>query len=279
VSAGIEFRIALLYLGLLGAFLLVYMRMRAETGAPYEFAYPYGMSKELVIQSLSVHGLLDIGGQRSMTMLSGFAWLSRHHPGLMAGAISADSIKLAEITGTSRARFFGAIGLALAFGFVAACVTHLSIYHQVGSNLAGGSAGAGEYRAQVAVQEFQKMAQQVATTPGRDPMRLVFTGAGAGVAFGLAMLRRVWMGCPFHPLGFILGTAYGDSTIFFFPLLISWLLKWMLLRAGGLRLYRDGMPFFIGLIIGHFTVAGILWPLISLFISRDSSAGYQIYFG
>jgi hypothetical protein len=87
------------------------------------------------------------------------------------------------------------------------------------------------------------------------------------------------MGCPFHPLGFILGTAYGDSTIFFFPLLISWLLKWMLLRAGGLRLYRDGMPFFIGLIIGHFTVAGILWPLISLFISRDSSAGYQIYFG
>ena len=139
--------------------------------------------------------------------------------------------------------------------------------------------GQGEYRAQVALQEFQRMAQYARFPPNPDVTRLAYLGAGAVIALGLALLRGVWFGSPFHPLGFILATAYGDSTTFFFPLFIAWLLKWLLLHAGGLRLYRAGLPFFIGLIIGHFTLAGILWPLLSLLISPEASAAYHLYFG
>jgi hypothetical protein len=64
-----------------------------------------------------------------------------------------------------------------------------------------------------------------------------------------------------------------------FPLFVAWLLKWLLLRAGGLRLYRAGLPFFLGLIIGHFALAGLLWPLFSLLISPEASAAYHLYFG
>jgi hypothetical protein len=99
------------------------------------------------------------------------------------------------------------------------------------------------------------------------------------MALGLAALRSVWLGSPFHPLGFILATAYGDSSSFFFPTFMAWLLKSLILRAGGLRLYRAAIPFFIGLIIGRFSIGGIFWPLLSTLISPEASAGYHIYFG
>lgn len=279
VTAGMAVRVAAFYLAVLAAFMLVYARLRAETGAPYEFVYPYGMPKQVVVQALSVQGILDVGGARTMAMFAAFAWLSRHHPGHMTAAIGADSLKLAEVTGSTRGRFFVALALALAFGYAAACWSHLSAYYDLGSNLAGGGNGQGEWRAQVAYQEFQRALQQTNTPPPRDEIRIGFMGAGAGMALGLSLLRRAWLSCPFHPLGFILGTAYGDSTIFFLSLFIAWLVKWSLLRAGGLRLYREGLPFFIGLIVGHFTVAGIVWPVISLFIGRDAAAAYQVYFG
>jgi hypothetical protein len=277
--AGMAPRVALLYLAILAGFMLVYARLRAETGAPYEFVYPYGMPKELVLQAFSVQGILDVGGPRTMVMLSAFAWLSRHHPGHMAAADSVDALKLAQVTGSTRGRFFTALLCALVFGFLAATWSHLSAYYDMGSNLAGGGNGRGEFRAQVAVQEYGAMAEKVAAVPFRDGTRLTSMGAGAGIAFLLSGLRRVWFGSPFHPLGFVLGTAYGDSTIFFFPLLVASLCKWTLLHAGGLRLYREGTPFFIGLIVGHFSVAGIFWPVLSLFIGRDLSEGYQVYFG
>ena len=123
------------------------------------------------------------------------------------------------------------------------------------------------------------MAQRVASPPAPDLLRLAFVAGGGGVTLALALLRNVWLGSPFHPLGFILATAYGNSGPFAFPLFVAWLLKWLLLRVGGLRLYRAGLPFFIGLIIGHFAIAGVFWPLFSLLISPEASAAFHLAFG
>jgi len=197
----------------------------------------------------------------------------------MIAAQEADGMKLADTSGGSRGRFFFALALALLVGVAAASWSHLHAYYDLGSNIAGGGDGQGEYRARVALQEFQNMAKQVAAPPLRDVTRLSYVGVGAVIAVGLAMLRRTWLGCPFHPLGFILATAYGDSSTFFFPMFVAWLLKWLLLRAGGLRAYRAGLPFFLGLIIGHFTLGGIIWPIMSLFLGPETSNGYHLYFG
>jgi hypothetical protein len=64
-----------------------------------------------------------------------------------------------------------------------------------------------------------------------------------------------------------------------FPLFLAWLLKACILRAGGLSLYRRGIPFFLGLTIGHFFMAGIFWPILSLFIAPEASRAYHLYFG
>lgn len=278
-QAGLSLPVALPYFAVLGCFVLVYARLRAETGVPFEFIYPYALPKELVVQSFSVPGLLRIGGLRSMAMLSAFAWLSRHHAASATAAYQIDALKLGDPAQIQRRRLLIALGCAFVFGFAGACWSHLSAYYHLGSNLAGGGAGEGEYRARVALQEFQRMARQVRSLPDPGYTRLGYVGAGAAIAFALAGLRNVWLGSPFHPLGFILATAYGDSPTMLFPLFVAWLLKWLLLRGGGLRLYRAGLPFFIGLIVGHFTLAGIVWPLLSLLISPEASAAYHLYFG
>jgi hypothetical protein len=51
------------------------------------------------------------------------------------------------------------------------------------------------------------------------------------------------------------------------------------LRAGGLPLYRRGIPLFLGLIAGHYLIAGLLWPAISLFLAPEASESYHLYFG
>jgi hypothetical protein len=279
VRAGLSPHAALPYFALLACFMLVYARLRAETGVPFEFIYPYGLPRELLVQGLAATGMLGTMGPRSYTTLSLFAWLSRHHGGHATAAQQIDALKLADIAGITRRRLLMALAAAFVFGLVCACWSHLGAYYDLGSNVAGGGLGRGEYRARVALQEFQRTAGQVAYPPEPDWVRLGYAGAGAAIALLLSALRHAWLGCPFHPLGFILATSYGDATPFFAPLLIAWLIKWLLLRAGGLHLYRAGLPFFLGLIIGHFAIAGIFWPLFSLLISPDASAGYHLYFG
>ena len=42
-----------------------------------------------------------------------------------------------------------------------------------------------------------------------------------------------------------------------FAIFLAWAIKSIVLRIGGIRAYRAGRPFFIGLIMGHFVGAGI----------------------
>jgi hypothetical protein len=81
------------------------------------------------------------------------------------------------------------------------------------------------------------------------------------------------------PLGYLLATAYGDHTTLFFPMLVAWTAKSLVLRAGGLRFYRAGIPFFLGLILGTYVITGIFWPLFSLTLAPEASQSFHIYLG
>lgn len=274
--AGFHLILAVPFFTILLCFVLVYARLRAETGVPFEFIYPYSLPKEMLVNALSVRGSIDLGGARSWVLFSSFAWLSRYHSAEGLGAYAIDGHKLAEEAQIQRRWLWGAllaaVGASLAFGFWA----YLDAFYTFGSNLAGG--GVGEGRATAALQEFQRMASQATGSPPRNDHRLIAQCAGAAIAISLGLLRAVWMRSPFHPLGYILATAYGNSTTLFFPLLVAWLLKTLVLKMGGLRLYRALIPFFLGLILGHYAVGGILWPAFSLLLAPEAGRGYHIHF-
>jgi hypothetical protein len=86
------------------------------------------------------------------------------------------------------------------------------------------------------------------------------TAAGGLVAGGLALARLRLPGWPLHPVGYALGSAFTTDYLWL-PLWISCLAKGVILRYGGLRGYRQLLPFFLGLILGEF-VAGSAWALL-----------------
>lgn len=278
-AAGFSLRLAVPYFVIVGLFVLVYARLRAETGVPFGFIYPYGLPKEALLNALSVENALAWGGARSFVLFSSLAWVCRHHYAMEQAANQMDAAKLAEENNIPRRILFIALVLAFAVGLLAAWWVHLDAYYAIGSNMAGGGTGGGEWRAAVAREEYEQMASRLSNPPVQNVGRIVAGAGGFCFAVALTWLRTHWIGCPFHPLGFLLATAWGDTSTAWFPLFVAWLLKACILRAGGLKLYRQGIPFFLGLTIGQFFIAGIFWPILSLLISREASSAYHVFFG
>jgi len=86
------------------------------------------------------------------------------------------------------------------------------------------------------------------------------TAVGAVVMWALIGLRMRFAGWPLHPIGYAMGPSWPMIQLWF-SIFVGWLLKWLLLRWGGMRLFRQARPFFLGLVLGEFVVAG-LWILI-----------------
>lgn len=277
--AGFSLWLAIPFFTVIGLFTLVYARIRAEAGVPFTFVFPEGMSREMIVNSLSTSSALQIGGERSFTLLHSFGWLSRFHHPMEEAAYQADSFKLAEQGRIPRRVHFIALALAFIVGLWAAYWVHLSAYYGQGSNLVASAGGFGEYRESLAHSGYTQMASRIASPPVRDLPRMFAMTGGFGFVFFLSMLRNQWFGCPFHPLGFLVANAYGDSTASWFPMLVAWACKATLLRYGGLKLYRGAIPFFLGLAIGHLLIGGLLWPLFSLALPRTAANAYHLVFG
>ena len=59
-----------------------------------------------------------------------------------------------------------------------------------------------------------------------------------------------------NPLGYAISANWKTGHIFA-SALIAWLLKLVILKYGGPRLYRNLRPFFLGLILGEVVAAGV----------------------
>ena len=82
---------------------------------------------------------------------------------------------------------------------------------------------------------------------------------GAGITVGLAALSRMGMS-GLNPVGYVLAntlTMHG----FIVPFFIAWLVKTLVLKYGGNKLYRRTVPFFVGLVLGDVVIQA-LWSLI-----------------
>jgi hypothetical protein len=88
----------------------------------------------------------------------------------------------------------------------------------------------------------------------------VFFGIGVVVTLALAVLRALLPWWPLHPLGYALCGSW-TMILLWFPCLVTWLVKGALLRYGGMRAFVRLRPFFLGMILGEFSMA-ILWTAL-----------------
>ncbi len=98
----------------------------------------------------------------------------------------------------------------------------------------------------------------------RAPNYSETSAIGGGFIFTIFLMimkiRFLWW--PLHPAGYVLTTGAGLGRSWF-AVFISWAIKSVILRFGGAKRFRQAAPFFLGLILGDYTL-GCLWSIIGI---------------
>jgi hypothetical protein len=82
---------------------------------------------------------------------------------------------------------------------------------------------------------------------------------GAGLAGLLQYACMIWPKWPVHPIGLIMANTFYTNEAWV-SVMIGWLLKVLVLRYGGARLYRAARPLFLGVIMGAVFAAAV-WAI------------------
>jgi len=102
----------------------------------------------------------------------------------------------------------------------------------------------------------------------KTDLSFIFTGAAGTLLIAFMYHRLLWW--PLHPIGCTTGSSWGIQ-MFLLSIFLGWLFKYIILRYGGLRAYRNTRPLFLGLILGEYVI-GAIWIIVGLFVGR----GYRI---
>jgi hypothetical protein len=149
----------------------------------------------------------------------------------------------------------GVLMLSAAVGIVAAMFWSMMLYYQNGAATANVNA----YRINMANVPWYRLSGWFSDPKLPERTALIGMAVGSGITMLLTFLRVRFTGFPFAPSGYVLNMSLATE-LFWFDLFVAWVMKALLLRYGGMRLYREALPFFLGLILGDF-VTGAAWSL------------------
>lgn len=256
------------------AFYLIYCllaiaiaRVRAELGPPYHEVIginPRGM----IVQIFGSKRLLG----RNLTILTFLYPLNRcnrAHP----MPCQIESFKMAERVGMNSRRLVLAVMLAVGVGAVATFWSYLQVTYHYGvlGSLQGWIGGSGW-------ESFNPLQNWLQYPQGTDVRAVSFMGGGLAFVFFLQFMRTRFLWWPLYPSGYVLsGGAWGGMVYFWFPVMVSWFIKTIILKYGGLKIHRQAIYFFLGFVLGDFTMRSI-WSIISLIFKiymPSSGAGWN----
>jgi len=259
---GMAWWIGALYLFLLIGFALVYARIRAETGAPIWYLFPFWQQQKLLINVFGA-SFLGGGGGASLTGLAVMGFLARG----TFPQLAAFQIEAMEIGARARIKprhLTACVLSAMPFGLLLGILLFLVVSYRFGFNSLDGGIGDGGYRVTLAVQQYHELMHWRSQPTGPNLPLVLHTLLGVGLVVGISALRSTFLECPLHPLGFAMASSYGFHL--WAPFLAVWICKLLILKAGGGRLYQRLIPFFVGIVAGHYLVMGVLWGGLSLYL-------------
>ena len=181
-----------------------------------------------------------------------------------------DSARMTDGTRVRRRAFAGALALGIVIAFAVAVPLNVYLPYHLGASghmdfwMEQGSPGLtfGDY------QQYFRAGTPLPT--GSAWQMPTFFGVGVVMTVFLTLMRAAFFWWPLHPLGYALSGSW--STIeFWFPCLLAWLFKSLILRYGGMGSYTKARPYFLGLILGEFGIAVffVLVNAVSAAVSPD----------
>lgn len=162
-----------------------------------------------------------------------------------------DAFKMADEVGVNKRRLTAAVVLAIVAGIAISFAIALMIWYSYG---AGAKTDA--WRTSMGRQPFDQLADALKTPVRADLRGLTAVAAGFLITASLMGLRTLFTWWVFHPVGYAMACTPTMNQIWL-PFFIAWLTKVLVLRYGGIRLYRATLPFFYGVIMGDFIAGGL----------------------
>lgn len=240
-------------------FLVVLTRIVSEAGA----GWAYG-------PLVPVHGVLTdlVGVQgfdgKSLTTMGYLGWFdTEFRDAPMPHQMAA--MKLGQESKTRPGSLLGGLLLAALIGVVFGFWTYLHIYYQFGAATA--QVRPALLAAGTGMLDHINHWFIAPTPPDKNAIGAML--AGAAIMLALATIRQNVLWWPFHPVGYALAGTLSMEYMWC-PFLIGWLVKSVMLRYGGIAMYRKALPFFLGLILGDYIVP-TLWGI------WGTCAGTQVY--
>ena len=229
---------------------LTVTRIRAELGPPVHDLHFSGPDMMLTT-SLGTPAFTG----RDLTMLSFFWFFDRAHRS-HPQPVAIEGLKVAKQIGASQRTMFWGMMLAGVVGTLAVFWAYLHLAYGLGTQ-AKFNNGSG-----FASESFNRLNGWIQTPTPPDPKSTAAIGIGFLFCFLLLLARMRIPWWPFHPIGYAISSSW-EINLVWMPLMIAWVVKGLIMRYGGVRMYRAAMPFFLGMILGQMIV-GSLWHLLGL---------------
>jgi len=236
-SAGLSIPVGVLLIVVMFTFYLVLARVVAESGLvmaeltvkPNYFTVGIIGTASLSVRDINVLGMANgfARNWRTFTMVgfSHIAWLKNRMGGHGRG-------------------LFGWIGLAIGVSAVLSVYSLVQSAHTVGGhNLYTQPGGLGTFF-------FGRTVVWATNVSQIGALEALFLLSGMLINGLVIAGRAFFTWWPFHPVGMAIGDVGGVVRNAFLPIFLAWLLQIVLIRIGGVRMYRAAQPFFTGVILG-----------------------------
>jgi len=243
-AAGMEWIMAVLLI--VGTF-VVYLgtaRIVAESGLVYVRA-------PLTPQNFAAYimGSQNVSGASMTVNAFSYTLLSQGKGLFMPPLVHAS--KLGEAITGDRRRLGWAILWSLALGIGLCLVMTLHWGYQNGAyNFSDYPFSSGSKLA------FQYTLNKIRNPVDTDWGRIGFLGIGSMVMGGLIFLRYRFPAWPLHPIGFTIPMVYPTINSVF-AIFLAWAIKSVVMRVGGVTLYANSRPLFVGLATGYALGVGL----------------------
>lgn len=246
--SGIPFFVTLLFM--FGAFVLFIGLTRVVSESGMAEAVATTISSSFVVSGIGTAPLSPTG----LTAMSfTYIWSADLRTSVMAS--TANSLRIIEGEGKSKRPLFWVIMLSIIITLVSSIWLLLELAYSRGGINCNDWFFVGGARA-----PYDFFVSKIINPSEPNWGGWYITAGGALSMFFLMFMRTKFLWWPFHPIGFAIGPVWIMDQIWF-TVFLAWLIKLIVVRYGGLKLFRRFRPLFLGLILGQFTCNGI-WIVI-----------------
>ncbi len=261
VLAGVRLHIAAMFFTIYFLATVVMTRIYAQVAVPiFELAH-----LETTIAMTGITGTAALN-PREATILGHFHWFNRTYRQHPMGH-EMESFAFAEKLGNKPRSMTGIIIAAVVTGIIVGLLTTMQMYYRFGSPYPGFPSPMG------AGQEAWSLMTNWTINPAPPQAAVLSQIAGSAlIVVGLAFARNTWFGFPLHPIGYAFASSYAMEYIWA-VVFLAWLIKTLVVRYGGLSLYRKSLPFFFGMILAD-CVVQLIWGLLTSSLGLRTAGPY-----